>query len=132
MRESLCGIRHSPAQCAQLTLTPDVVWDRDFGSSCASCVAIVQATDHREGDDLPPVRRLALDKDGSALLRQFFSLFGCDKLFLRVVQLLRSNYHLHRHPKVHRTTLCVTGPRNHSKGLPVRQALFAFAGAGFS
>ena len=112
MRELLCGICHSPAQCAQLTLTPDVVWDRDFGSSCASCVAIVQATDHREGDDLPPVRRLALDKDGSALLRQFFSLFGCDKLFLRVVQLLRSNYHLHRHPKVHRTTLCVTGPRN--------------------
>ncbi|NOQ83672.1 MAG: hypothetical protein GQ551_06655 [Myxococcales bacterium] len=30
------GIRHSPTQCAQLTLTPDVVWDRDFGSRCAS------------------------------------------------------------------------------------------------
>jgi hypothetical protein len=23
------GMRHSPAQRAQLTLTPDVVWDRD-------------------------------------------------------------------------------------------------------
>jgi hypothetical protein len=27
---------------------------------------------------------------------------------------LRSNHHLHRHPKLHRTTLCVTGPRNQS------------------
>jgi hypothetical protein len=67
MRESLCGIRQSPAQCAQLTLTPDVVWDRDFGSSCASCVAMVQATDHREGDDLPPVRRLVLAAFGGVL-----------------------------------------------------------------
>ena len=35
MRELLCGIRDSPAQCAQLTLAPDVVWDRDFGSGRA-------------------------------------------------------------------------------------------------
>jgi len=32
MRESLCGMRVSPAQCAPLTLTPDVVWDRGFRS----------------------------------------------------------------------------------------------------
>ncbi len=25
---------------------------------------------------------------------------------------LRSDHHSHRHPKLHRTTLCVTGPRN--------------------
>jgi hypothetical protein len=28
---------------------------------------------------------------------------------------LRSNHHRHRHPKLHRTTLCVTGPRNQVK-----------------
>jgi hypothetical protein len=37
----------SPAQCAQLTLTPDVVWDRDLGSGCALCVAMMQPADHR-------------------------------------------------------------------------------------
>jgi hypothetical protein len=70
MRESIYGIRHSPAQRAQLTLTPDVVWDRDFGSRCASCIAMVQATDHREGDDLPPVRRLALAEFGGVLVER--------------------------------------------------------------
>ena len=29
---------------------------------------------------------------------------------------LRSNHRLHRHPKLHRTTLCVSGPRNHGRG----------------
>jgi hypothetical protein len=51
-------MRLSLAQGAQLT--PDVVWDRDFGSRCASCVAMMQPADHREGDDRSPVRRLAL------------------------------------------------------------------------
>jgi hypothetical protein len=54
-RESLCGIRVSLAQCAQLTLTPDFVWDRDFGSGCASRVAMMHPADHRESDDLPHV-----------------------------------------------------------------------------
>jgi len=53
-------MRLSLEQCAQLTLTSDVAWDRDFGSGCASCVAMMQPADHREGDDLPPIRRLAL------------------------------------------------------------------------
>jgi hypothetical protein len=48
------------AQCAQPTLTPDVVWDRDFGSGCASRVAMMQPADHREGDDLPSIGGLAL------------------------------------------------------------------------
>ncbi len=46
------GIGHSSAQCAQHTLTPDVVRDGDFGLGCASCVAMMQPTDHREGDDV--------------------------------------------------------------------------------
>ena len=54
------GMRLSLAQCAQLMLTSDVAWDRDFGSGGASCVAVVQPADHREGDDLPPIGRLAL------------------------------------------------------------------------
>jgi hypothetical protein len=53
MRESLCSIGHSPVQYAQLTLTSDVAWDRDVGSGGASCVAMMQPADHREGDDLP-------------------------------------------------------------------------------
>jgi hypothetical protein len=67
MRESLCGIRHSLAQCAQLTLTPDFVWDREFGSGCASRVAMMQPADHREGDDLPSVGGLALAEVGGVL-----------------------------------------------------------------
>ena len=67
MLESLCGIGHSPAQ---LTLTPDVVWDRDFGSGCASRVAMMQPADHREGDDLPPIRRLALAWFGGVLVER--------------------------------------------------------------
>ena len=67
-RESLCGIRVSLAQCAQLTLTPDVVWDRDFGLGCASCVAMMQATDHRECDDLPPIGGIALAELGGVLV----------------------------------------------------------------
>jgi len=35
MRELLCGIRLSPAQCAQLMLTPDAVRDRHSRSGCA-------------------------------------------------------------------------------------------------
>ena len=46
------GMRLSLAQCAQLTLTSDVAWNRDFGSRCASCVAMMQPADHREGDDV--------------------------------------------------------------------------------
>jgi hypothetical protein len=34
------GMRLGLAQCAQLT--PDFVWDRDFGSGSASCVAMMQ------------------------------------------------------------------------------------------
>jgi hypothetical protein len=52
------GMRLGLAQCAQLT--PDVVWDRDFGSGCASRVAMMQPANHREGDDLPPIGGLAL------------------------------------------------------------------------
>ncbi len=54
------GMRLSLAQCAQLTLTPDFVWDRDFGSGCASRVAMMQPADHRESDDLPSINGLAL------------------------------------------------------------------------
>ena len=61
------GMRLSLAQCAQLTLTSDVAWDRDFGSGCASRVAMMQSADHREGDDLPPIRRLALAEVGGVL-----------------------------------------------------------------
>ena len=46
------GMRLGLAQCAQLT--PDSVWDRDFGSGCASRVAMMQSADHRECDELPP------------------------------------------------------------------------------
>ena len=67
MRESLYGIRLSPAQCAQLTLTPDFVWDRDFGSGCASCVAMMQSADYREGDDLASIDGLALAGFGGVL-----------------------------------------------------------------
>ena len=45
---------------AAAQLTPDVVWDRGFRSGRASCVAMMQPANHREGDDLPPIRRLAL------------------------------------------------------------------------
>jgi hypothetical protein len=48
-------------------LTPDVAWDRDFGSGCASCVAMMQPADHREGDDLSPIRGLALAEFGGVL-----------------------------------------------------------------
>ena len=54
------GMRLSLAQCAQLMLMPDVVWDRGFGSRCASCVAMMQPADHRESDDLPSIYGLAL------------------------------------------------------------------------
>ncbi len=33
------GMRLGLAQCAQLRLTPDFVWDRDFGLGCAPPVA---------------------------------------------------------------------------------------------
>ena len=70
MRESLCGMRLSPAQCAPLTLTPDVVWDRGFRSGCASCVAMMQPADHRECDDLPPIGGLALAEFGGVLVER--------------------------------------------------------------
>ena len=54
------GMRLSPAQRAQLMLTSDVAWDQDVGSGGASCVAMMQPADHREGDDLPPIGGLAL------------------------------------------------------------------------
>ena len=45
---------------------------------------------------------------------------------------LRSDHRLHRHPKLHRTTLCVTGPRNHGqRAVPIASALFPLR-AGFS
>ena len=53
-------MRLSLAQCAQLTLTSDVAWEQDVGSGGASCVAMMQPADHREGDDLPPIGGLAL------------------------------------------------------------------------
>ena len=59
------GMRLRLAQCAQLT--PDVVWDRDFGSGCASRVAMTQPANHREGDDLPPIGGLALAEVGGVL-----------------------------------------------------------------
>ncbi len=62
------GTRLSPAQCAQLT--PDVAWDRDSRSGCASCVAMMQPADHRECDDLPPTRRLALAWFGGVLVER--------------------------------------------------------------
>ena len=34
------GMRLSLAQCARLTLTSDVAWDRDFGSGCDYEVAV--------------------------------------------------------------------------------------------
>jgi hypothetical protein len=61
------GMRLGLAQCAQLTLTPDFVWDRDFGSGCASRVAMMQPADHRERDDLPPIGGLALAEVGGVL-----------------------------------------------------------------
>ena len=45
MRQSLCGIRLSPAQRAQLT--PDVVWDPELGSGRASRVELMRPADHR-------------------------------------------------------------------------------------
>jgi hypothetical protein len=60
------GMRLGLAQCAQLT--PDVVWGRDFGSGCASRVAMMQPADHREGDDLPSIGGLALAASGSIWL----------------------------------------------------------------
>jgi hypothetical protein len=58
-------MRRSLAQCAQLMLTLDVVWDRGFRSGCASYVAMMQSADHREGDDLPPIGGLMLAASGS-------------------------------------------------------------------
>jgi len=55
-------MRLSLEQCAQLTLTSDVAWDRDFGSGCASCVAMMQPPDHREGDDVAPIVGFALTR----------------------------------------------------------------------
>jgi hypothetical protein len=61
------GMRLGLAQCAQLTLAPDVVRDRGFRSGCASGVAMMQPADHREGDDLPPIGGLALAEVGVSL-----------------------------------------------------------------
>jgi hypothetical protein len=67
-RESLCGIRVSLAQRTQLT--PDVAWDRDFGSACSSRVAMMQPADHREGDNLSPIGGLALAEFGGVLIER--------------------------------------------------------------
>ena len=64
------GIRLRPAQWAQLTLKPDAAWDRDFRSGCASCVAMMQPADHREGDDVPPIDGLALTRFGGILIER--------------------------------------------------------------
>ena len=64
------AFRLSPLQCAHLTLMPDIVWDRDFGSGCASCVAMMQPADHREGDDLPPIGGLVLAEFGGVLVER--------------------------------------------------------------
>ena len=39
---------------------------------------------------------------------------------------LRSNHHLQRHAKFHRTTLCVTGPRNQRSRALSSKTLSAF------
>ena len=52
-------------QCPESKLTLDVRFGtKDPSSGCDSRVAMMQPADDRKGDDLPPVRRLAL-----ALLR---------------------------------------------------------------
>ena len=63
-------IRHSPSQCAELTPTPDVAWDPEFRSGCASRVAMMQSADHRECDDLPPIGGLALAAFGGVLVER--------------------------------------------------------------
>ena len=60
-------MRLSLAQCAHLTLTSDVAREQDVGSGGASCVAMMQPADHREGDDLPPIGGLALAEVGGVL-----------------------------------------------------------------
>jgi hypothetical protein len=62
------GTGLSLAQCAQRTLTPDVAWDRDFGSGRASRVAMMEPADHREGDDFPSIDGLALAGFGGVLV----------------------------------------------------------------
>ena len=64
------GMRLGLAQCAQLTLTHDFAWDRDFGSGGASRVAMMQPADHRKGDDLPPIGGLALVEVGGVLVER--------------------------------------------------------------
>ena len=63
-------MRLSLTQCAQLMLTSDVAWDQDFRSGGASCVAVVQPADHREGDDLPPIVGFALTRFGGILIER--------------------------------------------------------------
>jgi hypothetical protein len=53
------GMRLGLAQCAQLTFTPDVVWDRDSRSGCAPCVGMMKPADRPDGDYLPPIGGLA-------------------------------------------------------------------------
>ena len=59
-----------PAQGGQRTLKPDVVWDRDFRLGDASCVAMMQSPDHREGDDLPSIDGLTLAGFGGVLVER--------------------------------------------------------------
>jgi hypothetical protein len=68
VRQSLCGMRLSPVQYAQLT--PDAAWDRDVGLGCASCVAMMQPADHRECDDVSLIGRLALAEVGGVLVER--------------------------------------------------------------
>ncbi len=64
------GIRLRPAQCAQLTHTPDAGWDRGSRLGCASGVAMMKPADHREGDDFPSIDRLALAGFGGVLVER--------------------------------------------------------------
>ena len=64
------GMRLGLAQCTQLTPTRDFAWDRDFGSGCASRVAMMQPADHREGDDVPPIVGFALTRFGGILIER--------------------------------------------------------------
>ena len=64
MRESLCGIRLGSAQCAQTSREVETF------AQAATCVAMMQPADHREGDDLPPIGGLALAVFGGVLVER--------------------------------------------------------------
>ena len=49
IRDSSTGIRRRFAQSTQRTLMSEESWDPDRRLGCASCVAMMQPADHREG-----------------------------------------------------------------------------------